>query len=502
MRVQGCQEKAFISMKARFQLKGLAVAAALVCSAASWAAQSPLSIDLQAEGENVTFSVTNTGDQAVTVLRWDTPLEAILSSDVFEIADGEINYNGRHIKRHEPLDTDFVRLAPGETVSASLALNQYYEIVDHASYQVSFDGSISYTVAAGKQLSSAVAKVAAMQSVDLTSSTVAVDLAPAPPVAALAASEQLTIAARDALINLPVAERASSPRYTQWFGAYTAARYSEVQGGMSNAVDVMANQVIDFNCDCDEGAFAYVFTNDPFKIYLCRAFWTASVTGTDSQAGTILHELSHFPEVKGTDDHAYGQSAAAALARSNPAQAANNADSFEYFVENTPDIAMQGDGTGTGGGGVTPVTDTFITLTPGTSVNGTVAEGASVLYHSNGASAINLTTIDGDADLVVYSDEGRINEVCSSNSVAALDSCDLGAEQNTYIEVYGYEASSFTLATVGTPVVTPQIDNEGGTGGTAGSGGGGGGAFWFGMLALMLAGGRRGLNRHSSGSNQ
>jgi peptidyl-Lys metalloendopeptidase len=40
--------------------------------------------------------------------------------------------------------------------------------------------------------------------------------------------------------------------------------------------------------------------------------------------------------VAGTDDWAYGQSAAASLATSNPTRAADNADSHEYFSENTP----------------------------------------------------------------------------------------------------------------------------------------------------------------------
>ncbi len=33
-----------------------------------------------------------------------------------------------------------------------------------------------------------------------------------------------------------------------------------------------------------------------------------------------------------------GQSAASSLAASNPAQALNNADSHEYFAENTPTL--------------------------------------------------------------------------------------------------------------------------------------------------------------------
>ena len=70
--------------------------------------------------------------------------------------------------------------------------------------------------------------------------------------------------------------------------------------------------------------------------YLCRAFWNAPLTGTDSKGGTIVHELSHFNVIAGTDDFAYGQTAAKQLALTNPAQARMNADSHEYFAENTP----------------------------------------------------------------------------------------------------------------------------------------------------------------------
>jgi peptidyl-Lys metalloendopeptidase len=46
--------------------------------------------------------------------------------------------------------------------------------------------------------------------------------------------------------------------------------------------------------------------------------------------------MSHFTIVADTDDWAYGQSAAKSLAKSNPAKAVDNADSHEYFSENTP----------------------------------------------------------------------------------------------------------------------------------------------------------------------
>ena len=72
------------------------------------------------------------------------------------------------------------------------------------------------------------------------------------------------------------------------------------------------------------------------QLYPCNAFWTAPAKGTDSKAGTLIHETSHFTNVASTDDWAYGQTAAASLAISDPAKALDNADSHEYFGENTP----------------------------------------------------------------------------------------------------------------------------------------------------------------------
>lgn len=71
---------------------------------------------------------------------------------------------------------------------------------------------------------------------------------------------------------------------------------------------------------------------------MCNAFWTAPTSGTDSKGGTIIHETSHFNVVAGTDDIVYGQSGAKSLAISDPSQAIQNADSHEYFAENTPNL--------------------------------------------------------------------------------------------------------------------------------------------------------------------
>ncbi|KAF5343563.1 hypothetical protein D9758_012964 [Tetrapyrgos nigripes] len=90
-----------------------------------------------------------------------------------------------------------------------------------------------------------------------------------------------------------------------------------------------------YDCSCTQaGTFAYVYPNDIQTIYLCGAFWRAANTGQDSKAGTLVHESSHFTQLAGTVDEAYGRANCETLARNFPDLATVNADSHEYFAEN------------------------------------------------------------------------------------------------------------------------------------------------------------------------
>jgi peptidyl-Lys metalloendopeptidase len=100
----------------------------------------------------------------------------------------------------------------------------------------------------------------------------------------------------------------------------------------------MTNAGITFDCKCKQNYYAYVYPNQPYNIYLCRVFWQAPLSGTDSKAGTLIHEMSHFNVVAGTDDVVYGQTGARNLADTDPNAAITNADSHEYFAENTPPL--------------------------------------------------------------------------------------------------------------------------------------------------------------------
>ncbi|CAE6430419.1 peptidyl-Lys metalloendopeptidase [Rhizoctonia solani] len=128
-----------------------------------------------------------------------------------------------------------------------------------------------------------------------------------------------------------------SPRYISWFGAWDTQRAATVASHYANIVGKAS--VASYDCapaNCEPNDYAYVFPDQAFYINLCGAFWQSTGTGTDSQGGTIIHELSHFTVNGGTTDTQYGQEGCLALAKSDPASAIMNADSHQYFAENNP----------------------------------------------------------------------------------------------------------------------------------------------------------------------
>ncbi|KAF8317605.1 deuterolysin M35 metalloprotease [Clavulina sp. PMI_390] len=132
---------------------------------------------------------------------------------------------------------------------------------------------------------------------------------------------------------------ASTTRYTTWFGTYTASRKNVVQTHY-NYIRNGQLATDSFDCLCKRpDVYAFVYPNKFGIIYLCGAFWKAPALGTDSKAGTLVHESSHFTRNGGTQDYAYGQRDAKALAKSNPSKATMNADNHEYFAENSPALA-------------------------------------------------------------------------------------------------------------------------------------------------------------------
>ena len=81
----------------------------------------------------------------------------------------------------------------------------------------------------------------------------------------------------------------SGLRYTTWFGLYDPSRYSRVKSNFGKISDAFRDATITFDCSSKRNVYAFVYPNQPFKIYLGRVYWSAPATGTDSQAGTLIH---------------------------------------------------------------------------------------------------------------------------------------------------------------------------------------------------------------------
>jgi peptidyl-Lys metalloendopeptidase len=320
----------------------------------------------------VTF--TNTSGSPQYVLKSHTPFEGV-SAPVFEVTrDGQpVRYMGKIVKRAAPTAADYYLLKPGASYTVKVELSSLYDMATTGDYAVRYhaaspqlfgDGA-SATQASAASVDAAGGKSAGELQSDAASLWIdgtrargsreetkslaemqaqsGMVTAASLSTTSCSSSQQSTIAsalsaAQTYATNADayMAKTTMGSRYTKWFGTVNSTRVATIKSHYANIKSTLATKPINVNCGCTDSSYAYVYPSQPYTIYVCNAFWSAPLTGTDSKAGTLIHETSHFTVVAGTDDWAYGQSAAASLAISNPTKAIDNADSHEYFSENNP----------------------------------------------------------------------------------------------------------------------------------------------------------------------
>ncbi|WP_394828376.1 M35 family metallo-endopeptidase [Pendulispora albinea] len=301
-------------------------------------------------GLAVTVTMTNTANHAVRLLKWKTPVDGINESLFVVARDGaEVAYTGRVYKRIAPRASDYVVLRAGESLTRTVDLAETYDLSVTGHYTVHFRADTAYAGNFRQELVSN--DVGLWVEGRPSASTDAQESGPAELAGTITYTGGCTASEKTALqtgfngattyangaVSYLNGTPGSTPRYTTWFGAYTSARWGTAKSHFAKIKDAFDTKNVTLDCSCnDSGVYAYVYPGSPYKIYLCGAFWSAPQTGTDSKAGTLVHEMSHFTVVAGTDDHAYGQSACKSLAKSNPTNALDNADSHEYFAENNP----------------------------------------------------------------------------------------------------------------------------------------------------------------------
>lgn len=352
----------------------LAAAIASVFAAAEAAPMrekaNPLRVGVMSLGDgNLEVTITNTSRKTARIPRWQLPSAAI-ESNLFHVSFGgeQVRYQGAMIKRGVPTAADFAILRPGQSHRAVVNLGDAYDLSAVGDYNVTFAAPLQYaSMSGGAMLKQSnglpmVAQGAPIQmwvgALEARNAARRITAAAKPTKPGTGgsvvngvsyvgcSSTQINGAGNAVNSARGYAENAkgylntgaTGPRYTSWFGAYTSSRYNSVKqhfAAIDTAIDQSGGQIT-INCGCNQSYYAYVYPTRPYEIFVCRAFWNAPNTGTDSKAGTLIHEMSHFNVVAGTDDWAYGQTAARSLANSDPAKAVDNADNHEYFAENTP----------------------------------------------------------------------------------------------------------------------------------------------------------------------
>jgi peptidyl-Lys metalloendopeptidase len=88
---------------------------------------------------------------------------------------------------------------------------------------------------------------------------------------------------------------------------------------------------------CSSNVFAYVYPNDPTRMYICDPFglnWptNAAPSSSESIGCTFAHEASHYNVVGDKDDKFYGYSNCINKAKTRPSDARINADSIAYYA--------------------------------------------------------------------------------------------------------------------------------------------------------------------------
>ena len=301
----------------------------------------------------VTVTVSNPTRHTVRVLKWFTPAEGVEEPLFAVMRDGQaVSYTGPLYKRPAATGQDYISLQAGESISATVNLGEYYDLSQSGVYEV------FYAVAADNLFYEKGNSFRFRDSLTSEKISLAIEGRPTrgkptpPPIPGPgetvfnACSEEQqgllntarTNATEYARLSTVYLDGAPGSRYTTWFGTVTSTRFNRVVSNFDEIYSAFDEAGITFDCKCKQNYYAYVYSNDPYKIYLCKVFWQAPATGTDSKAGTLIHEMSHFDVVAGTDDWAYGQTNAKNLALNDPNKAVENADNHEYFAENTPPL--------------------------------------------------------------------------------------------------------------------------------------------------------------------
>jgi hypothetical protein len=344
---------------------------ALAAAAADGALQTKLSSVSDDQRITIRVTFTNTSNEDLYLLAYETPLRGI-ERDIFLVElDGErMPYTGIVAFRAAPTKEDWIQLAPGTEISEVIDISAAYDTRRSGTYTVRYNAvqqihqgtlpsALSAPGAQNPEVNSQyVGRGVSSQSIAITISGTPEGATDADPFAkpdverdpvsadqfewptatygcqspSVITSAQSTARSR--------AQRAYNTAtsfntwYQTWFGN-SPSSVSTVRSRFSNAYNRLG-QNVDYYCGsyapyCSAGVVAYTYKTTSNRVYLCSAFWSYSNKGH-----VIGHEAYHWNTVAGADDVTYGSSQCQSLARSRPNDALRNADNYAYAADTAP----------------------------------------------------------------------------------------------------------------------------------------------------------------------
>lgn len=332
----------------------------------------------------VKVAITNTSKQDLSVLTWNTPLDRLVTDCLDVTVNGKkVEYDGPMVKRAAPTESDYLVIKAGQSVEAEYPVSDAYDTSKPGKYDVKLKPRIAdvapkqaglakllamgrrepvqapisartsfkvekgqgghLTLGAAARTNEKTQKLAMSKAVGMKTKATAKKKSekkkagpqPALTIDGTATQKAAALKAHKdgyALGKAALAGMANGPRYVEWFGPHTTARFNKVKANYTAVLKRMETIQFTYNLSgsgCTSGVYAYTYKGTS-TIWFCDAFWSAPSTGTDSKAGTVVHEHTHSDA--STDDVRYGQTACRLLARNAPNDAVNNADSHEYYA--------------------------------------------------------------------------------------------------------------------------------------------------------------------------
>ncbi|OAL43641.1 neutral protease 2-like protein [Pyrenochaeta sp. DS3sAY3a] len=320
---------------------------------------SPLTVSLEVTGNtDVKAAITNTGSDSLKLFKTGTFLDDshVEKVEVFQAGE-KVAFDGIRLRvSTSNLDESaFQILAAGESIEASFDIAVAHDLGAGGDFDVLTEGAFAYAELDSTEIAGAVTFTSNTVSAAVNGEQAAKvrrdyqDLAKRTVVQSDCTGTRLT-ATRNALTNCANLARtaasaavSNSAKLNEYFKSTTSATATTVQTVFNRVATQCGSSTsgnsryycTDILGACSSGVLAYTYPSTS-QMVNCPLFFTgltalSRTCHAQDQATTVLHEMTHLTQVKGTSDYGgYGYNFVRSL---SSAQNLNHADTYTLFAQ-------------------------------------------------------------------------------------------------------------------------------------------------------------------------